>query len=146
GVNERRLGARVVDHRRAQRGPGRSTSFATSAPTVISPRRFPQPVMTPDAPNATSTQGSTKVRAMPRCMARETLARSSLFPRRPAPWKSAAIQDVDRVAEAVHRGLHHAFAERRVRVNRETDVFEERVHLERERALADEIARFRTDD
>ncbi len=37
-------------------------------------------------------------------------------------------------------------AERRVRVDREADVLEERVHLEGERALADEVARFGADD
>src|SRR5947209_575290 len=53
---------------------------------------------------------------------------------------------MDRVAEAVHRSLHEALAEGRVRVDRQADVLEERVHLERERALADEIARLGAHD
>ena len=64
----------------------------------------------------------------------------------PSPSGGVAVEDVDGLAEAVHRGLHHALAQRGVRVDGHADVFEERMHLESERALADEVTRRGTDD
>jgi len=51
---------------------------------------------------------------------------------------------MNRMAEAIHGGFHHALAQRGVRVDGEPDGFEERVQLERERPFPDEGARLAT--